>query len=58
MNKDIKPINKDGQPHGLREWYNPNGKLWYKGYFINGNRNGLCEWYNYNGKLESKEYYI
>jgi len=40
MNKDITPINKDGKPHGPWEIYN-NGKLCFKGYFINGNRNGI-----------------
>ena len=39
------------------EVYHDNGKLWYKGNYVNGIREGYWEWLYSNGKLSSKEYY-
>jgi len=36
MKINITPKNKEGQAHGPWEYYYPNGKLWYKGKYING----------------------
>jgi len=44
--------------YSLWEWYNNNGKLFYKGNYINGNQVGLWERYYDNGQLETKKYYI
>ena len=58
-NKDIIPINKDGQRHGYWEVYWSNGMLWYKGNYINGKREGYWEWYKSDGgNLKHKDYYI
>ncbi len=59
IKKDIKPIDKDGKPHGLwKRYYHDNGNLSSKGYYLNGKQHGLCEWYHDNGKLSSKGYYL
>jgi len=53
MNKDknIKPRNTKGQPHGYWENYWTNGKLDSKGYYINGKKHGYWERYLGNGEL-------
>jgi len=58
MNIDEKPKNKESQRHGYWEYYYNNGKVQYKGYYINSKRDGLWEWYYDNGQLKQKEYYI
>ena len=52
MNK----LNKEGQRHGLYEYYYPNGKLMYKGNYLNGKKHGLCESYYSYGKLHEIQY--
>ena len=60
MNK----YNDQGQPHGPFETYYANGKLYYKGNYVNGKSHGLWEGYGAKyflylyGKLDEIEYYI
>ena len=56
MNK----FNEQGQKHGPweEEWYWFNGKLKYKGNYLNGQKHGLWEEYWSNGGLEEIRYYI
>jgi len=51
-------LNTKGQKHGLWKEYSSNGKLWYKGTYLNGQRHGLWEEYYSNGKLETREFYL
>ena len=46
--------NKDGNQHG----YWSNGKLSYKGNYLNGERDGYWEDYYSNGRLYNKGNYI
>ena len=57
-NKDIKPLNENGQPHGYWESYYYNGQLHYKGNFVNGKQHGYWEYYYENGNLNQIRYYI
>jgi antitoxin component YwqK of YwqJK toxin-antitoxin module len=50
MNK----YNEQGERHGPWERYWYNGKLWYKGNYVNGEKRGPWEWYDENGKLRYK----
>jgi len=51
--------NTKGQRHGLWECYWSNGKLMYKGSYINDERHGLWEeYYHENGKLWDKGSYL
>jgi antitoxin component YwqK of YwqJK toxin-antitoxin module len=50
--------NEQGQQHGPWEKYYRNGKLWYKGSFINGQRHGLWEDYYPNDNLYYKGNYV
>jgi len=52
--KNIKSHNDKGQAHGYWEVYWADGKLRFKGNYVNGHRHGLCESYYTNGQLESK----
>jgi antitoxin component YwqK of YwqJK toxin-antitoxin module len=56
--QDKEPRNAQGQQHGIWEIYYDNGKLLYKGTYINGLRHGLWIWYYTNGKLSYKGNYI
>jgi len=47
-----------GQRHGYWEEYHSNGKLIFRGNYINGKRNGYWEWYYYNGRLGYKGSYL
>lgn len=58
MNKDIKPIDKQGEAHGYWERYWVNGELYRKGYYVHGHKYGLWEKYYHNGVLWSKEYWV
>jgi len=44
MNKDQRPINAKGQPHGYWERYWSNGELRYKCFFINGKKMGFLNY--------------
>jgi antitoxin component YwqK of YwqJK toxin-antitoxin module len=57
-NKDIKPLNENGERHGYWEDYYSNGQLAYKGNYVNSNRHGYWEVYYNNGQLVNKTYYI
>jgi len=57
-NKDIRPYNENGEPHGYWEDYFSNGQLCYKGNFVNGKEHGYWESYYDNGQLRNKTYYI
>jgi len=50
--------NENKQRHGLWEDYYSNGKLLWKGTYLNGQRHGFWEWYYDNGKLETREFYL
>jgi len=51
--------NDNDEMDGYWEKYHSNGRLWYKGNFINGQFHGYWEWYNTrHGKLEEKEFYL
>jgi len=50
--------NENNQKHGLWESYRSNGKLMYKGSFINGQRHGFWEYYYSNGQLEKREFHL
>ena len=52
--KDLKPINKKGQPHGYWETYYNNGQLNYKGSYVNGLKDGYWESYWPDGTLHAK----
>jgi antitoxin component YwqK of YwqJK toxin-antitoxin module len=58
MKQDKTPFNKQSQPHGYWESYHSNGKLCYKGNYINGKEDGYWEWYHPNGQLWFKGNYI
>ena len=49
--KNIIPTNDKGHAHGYCELFWDNGKLRYKGNFINGKPIGYSESYNINGNL-------
>ena len=55
--QDKAPYNEKGEAHGYWELYWSNGKLQYKGNFINGEQYGSLERYYTNGKIYYKEYY-
>jgi antitoxin component YwqK of YwqJK toxin-antitoxin module len=57
-NKDIIPYNDKGEQHGYWEDYYSNGKLWYKGNYVNGKQHGYWESYYDNGNLAYKGNYI
>jgi hypothetical protein len=50
--------NDKGKCHGYWECYFPNGKLWYKGTYINGEIVGYYEVYFSGGDLYSKAFYL
>jgi antitoxin component YwqK of YwqJK toxin-antitoxin module len=56
--QDKSPKNEKGQAHGHWEKYYPNGKLDYKGNYINGKRYGYWERYYSHGDLCFKRNYI
>ena len=56
-NIDLKPRNNKNQQHGYWEHYYDNGKLEFKGNYVNGQRHGLCESYHSDGELFYKGYY-
>ncbi len=49
--KDIKNLNSKGQWHGYQEWYFE-GKLYFKGFFYNGELIDYDEIYYSNGELK------
>jgi antitoxin component YwqK of YwqJK toxin-antitoxin module len=57
-NKDITPRNENGNRHGYWEYYYSNGKLAYKGTYVDGNRHGYWEVYHSNGNLWYKGNYV
>ena len=42
-NKDITPLNENGEPHGYWEVYYYYGNLDYKGTYVNGKKHGYWE---------------
>jgi len=59
MNKDIRPFNDKGEPHGLWEIYWGNCDLQYQCVYHNGKEIGYEEFYNfYHNKLIKKRYNI
>ena len=50
--------NKEGDLEGYWEYYYPNGKLRWKGNYINGREMGYWEEYDRNGKLIYIEYFF
>ena len=55
---DMNECNKEGQRHGPWESYYENGKLSYKGNYLNGKVHGLFESYYSDGNLRFKSNYI
>jgi len=55
--KDITPRNAKGQEHGYWERYCPNGDLWFKCNYNNGEKIGYWEVY-WGGKLYGKSFHI
>jgi antitoxin component YwqK of YwqJK toxin-antitoxin module len=53
----INLYNAKGKAHGYWERYWDNGKLWYKGNFVDGIRHGSWERYHENGDLAYKAFY-
>jgi antitoxin component YwqK of YwqJK toxin-antitoxin module len=51
-------FNDKRQYHGYWEQYYPDGKLSYKGNFINDEYIGYWEWYEKNGSLINKEFHL
>ncbi|MFW5847889.1 MAG: hypothetical protein ACOCVF_03135 [bacterium] len=54
---NINQIDDNGNKVGYWEQYYPNGKLFYKGNYVDGKGVGYWEWYYSNGKLSSKGNY-
>jgi len=50
--------NDKGERHGTWDEYYPNGKLYWKGNYINGKLHGLYELYYSNSELYLKQYYL
>ena len=44
--EDIDPKDNKGYYHGYQEWYWGNGKIWYRGKWIHGDRIGYSEWHD------------
>jgi len=57
-NKDIKPRNTKGKPHGYWERYWSNNNLLFKCVYHNGKVIGYEEDYSRDGKLRKKTYYL
>ena len=57
-NKDKRPYNENGERHGYWERYHDNGKLWYKGTYVNGIKHGYWELYYSDGNLDYKGSYV
>lgn len=56
--QDKQPYNEHEKAHGYWVVYYDNGKLWYNGYFINGEPSGLFNWIHPWYDNESiKQYY-
>jgi antitoxin component YwqK of YwqJK toxin-antitoxin module len=51
-------LNDKGLRHGYWEQYYPNGNLWYKGNYVNGERDGYRVYYYTNGDLCYKKFYL
>jgi antitoxin component YwqK of YwqJK toxin-antitoxin module len=51
-------FNDNGKCNGYWESYFPNGKLWYKGYYINGEVIGYYETYFSCGDLYTKAFFL
>ncbi len=54
----IKPRNAKGEAHGFWELYFDNGKLFYKGNFINGKEDGWFKENHLSGKTDMRGYHI
>ena len=55
--QDKAPVNKYREQNGLWEIYRPDGSLWYKIGYINGQHFGQRQWYTKSGTIDSNEYY-
>ena len=56
--KNIESYNDKGERHGYWEEYHSNGKLWYKGNYINDKYDGYWKGYHSNGNLRYKGNYV
>jgi len=45
VNKDIKPLDSNGDFHGYQEWYRANNKLWLRAEAKHGRGFGYQEWH-------------
>jgi antitoxin component YwqK of YwqJK toxin-antitoxin module len=57
MKKDIINKNEQGQLHGIQIGYHPNGQIWFKENYINGNKHGEHIGYYNDGQISYKENY-
>lgn len=53
----INGVDDDGCPQGYWEVYWGNGRLYFKGNYVNGKEHGYWEVYYYNGQSDFKGYY-
>ena len=56
--KNITSYNKDFKQHGYWEKYHYNGKLHFKGHYVNNKKNGYWEIYYDNGNPSLKGNFI
>jgi antitoxin component YwqK of YwqJK toxin-antitoxin module len=49
---------KNDLRHGYWERYHPNGNLWWKGNYINGEPDGYWEWYDPNSNIIEKQFFL
>lgn len=54
MNKEIEPIDSNGDWHGYQEWYALYNRLWYRGMYKHGLEIGYEEYH----KCDETNYYI
>jgi antitoxin component YwqK of YwqJK toxin-antitoxin module len=54
----INLYNEKGEKHGYWERYYGNGRLWYKGNYVDGREHGYWEVYFDNGRLDYKGNYL
>jgi antitoxin component YwqK of YwqJK toxin-antitoxin module len=57
INPNIKfggSLDENNKKTGCWEDYYKNGKIYSKGYYLNGERHGYWEWYYPNGKIKLK----
>jgi hypothetical protein len=54
MKKDITPLNEKKQRHGYWELYSDDGKIWFKRFYVNGQKIGYGECLTYGNNISLK----